>query len=61
MILSVTEQEKSYLLELLESAHTSLLHELHHTDTADYKEMLRERVELVEKLRRKMVSVMEAE
>jgi hypothetical protein len=38
-----------------------LLHELHHTDTADYKEMLRERVELVEKLRRKMVSVMEAE
>ena len=54
MTLDITEQERDYLLELLEAKRSGMLHELHHTDTLDFKEMLRRRVELVEGLRSKV-------
>ncbi len=54
MTLDITEQERDYLLELLEAKRSDMLHELHHTDTLDFKEMLRRRVELVEGLRSKV-------
>ena len=50
MMLDITEQEREYLLEILEARHAELLHELHHTDTLDFKEMLKRKVELVEGL-----------
>ena len=54
MTLDFTDEEREYLLELLDSKRTEMLHELHHTDTLDYKEMLRRRVELAEGLRAKI-------
>ena len=57
MTLDITDAERDYLLELLETKRSDMLHELHHTDTLDYKEMLRRRVELVERLRSKVEGV----
>ena len=54
MTLDITGEERDYLLELLEAKRSEMLHELHHTDTLDFKEMLRRRVELVERLRSKV-------
>jgi TnpA family transposase len=54
MNISVTDSERELLLELLESRHTSMLHELHHTDTHDYKQFLKAKLELLEKLRDKL-------
>lgn len=54
LTLDITEQERDYLLELLEAKRSEMQHELHHTDTLDYKEMLRRRMALVEGLRSKV-------
>lgn len=54
MTLDITEEERNYLLELLEAKRSEMLHELHHTDTLDYKEMLRRRMALAEGLRSKV-------
>lgn len=54
MNISVTNSERELLLEVLEARYTSMLHELHHTDTHDYKQFLLEKVELLEKLRDKL-------
>jgi hypothetical protein len=54
MNISVTDSERELLLELLESRYTSMLHELHHTDTRDFKQFLKEKLELLEKLRDKL-------
>ena len=54
MNISVTDSERELLLEVLEMRHTSMLHELHHTDTHDYKQFLRGKLELLEKLRDKL-------
>ncbi len=56
MTLDITDQERDYLRELLEAKRSEILHELHHTDTLDFKEMLRRRVELIEGLRSKVES-----
>jgi hypothetical protein len=42
------------LLELLESKHTAMLHELNHTDARDYRVYLRSRIELLEALKSKV-------
>ena len=54
MMLNITDQEREFLLELLETKHTAMLHELHHTDTYEYKALLKRKVELLEGLRTKM-------
>jgi len=54
MILDVSEQETNFLLDLLETKHVALLHELHHTDTNEYKDLLKQRIELLEVLRSKI-------
>src|SRR5947209_818267 len=53
MTLDITDEERDYLLEILEAQREELLHELHHTDTLDFKEMLKRKVELVEAVRSK--------
>lgn len=50
MTLEITEQEKELLLERLKSGHRSLLDELHHTENYDYKQMLRQKDELLKEL-----------
>jgi hypothetical protein len=54
MTLELNEHERAYLSELLEARHAEMLHELHHTDTADFKEILRKRIALIESLRAKV-------
>ena len=54
MTFDITEQEREYLLEILEARHVELLHELHHTDARDFREMLRRNVETVEGLKSKL-------
>lgn len=50
MTLEITEQEQACLGEILEDTHRRMIHELHHTDTLDFKKMLRERIDVVEGL-----------
>lgn len=54
MNISVTDSERELLLEVLEHRYTSMLHELHHTDTHDYKQLLTGKLELLEKLKDKL-------
>jgi len=54
MTFDITDEERTYLLEVLEARRAELLHELHHTDTLDFKEMLKRKVELVEGLMSKL-------
>ena len=54
MNISVTDSEREFLLEVLDARYTSMLHELHHTDTNDYKQFLTAKLELLEKLRSKL-------
>jgi hypothetical protein len=56
MTLDITAEEREYLLEILDARREELLHELHHTDTLDFKEMLRRKIALVESVRSKLVT-----
>ena len=55
MSLLVTDAERELLLEVLEARYKSMLHELHHTDTFEYKELLEKKVELLESLKEKLL------
>lgn len=57
MTLHLTEQEREFLIELMEMAHREKLHELHHADSSDYKKLLRHRVTLIESLSAKLAAV----
>jgi len=54
MTLNLNDEERDFLLELLESRRTSMMHELHHTDTHDYKKILSKKLELLEELQKKV-------
>ena len=54
MNISVTDSERELLLEVLEARYTSMLHELHHTDTHDYKQLLTGKLKLLETLTDKL-------
>ncbi len=56
MTVDITDQEREFLLELLDTKSTAMLHEMHHTDARDYKGMLKQRMELLEGLRAKLSS-----
>jgi hypothetical protein len=50
MKLELTDQECEVLLELLETAHRGTIHELHHTDAAEYKRLLKEKQRIIEEM-----------
>ena len=54
MIIDLTTHEQMYLVELLAKAQKEMLHELNHTDTREYKEILKRRLETLEGLRAKI-------
>ena len=56
MTFDITDKERELLLETLEARHVELLHELHHTDARDFREMLKRKIELVEGLKSKIES-----
>lgn len=53
--LDVSEREREMLAELLEREHRDTMHELHRTDALNYKQLLREKPALIERLRSRMV------
>lgn len=57
MSFDVTDAERDFLLELLDARHTTMLHELHHTDTYNYRELLQKKVSLLEQLKRKLKDI----
>ena len=50
-----TNDERRYLVSLLEAAHTQLIHELHHTDSREFQRALREQISINEQLLNKVV------
>jgi len=42
MSVDLSREETDYIIETLAEAHKGLLHEIHHADSADYKDKLRE-------------------
>jgi hypothetical protein len=60
MSFDVTDAEREFLVDLLDARHTSMLHELHHTDTYEYKQFLQGKIDLLEQLRQKLKSLTSA-
>lgn len=56
MNIDINEQEKELLAEVLETAHKSLLNEILHTDSYDYKELLKQKFELLKELQAKVAA-----
>lgn len=50
----ISNDEREYLLELLKHAHDQMLHEMHHTDSRSFRNDLRERIALNERLTKKL-------
>ncbi len=48
------DQDREYLAALVQKRHDELLHELHHAVARDYKNDLRQEVELTEQLKTKL-------
>ena len=47
MKLDINEQERDLLVELLKDGHSSLLDEILHTDGFEYKQLLKQKFELL--------------
>lgn len=54
MTLDINEQERELLLEVLKTAHSSLLDELLHTESYEYRQMLKQKDELLKNLKSKV-------
>jgi len=54
MQLEITDSERTFLLELVDSASRTILHELDHTDTREYRKKLQDRIRILEHLARKI-------
>ena len=51
MLLDISTQERAFLSELLEAKQNSMLHEINHTDTREFKEILKQQFALLEALK----------
>lgn len=54
MLLDVSAQERKFLSDLLEAKQNAMLHEIDHTDTNDFKQMLKEELEVLEAIKGKL-------
>ena len=52
--ITFSDTEQQLLIELLDSQHRELLHEIHHTDDRDYKQSLKEKEGAMEELLKKL-------
>jgi len=48
MLLDISDEERAFLIEVLTAKQNSMLHEINHTDTLDFKETLKRQFELLE-------------
>jgi hypothetical protein len=61
MQLEITDSERDFLIELVDSATRTIVHELDHTDTREYRKKLHDRIRILEHLTRKMQEPQEAQ
>lgn len=54
MLLDISAQERKFLSDLLEAKQNAMLHEIDHTDTNDFKQMLKEELEVLEAIKGKL-------
>jgi hypothetical protein len=54
MLAEISNSEQLLLLELIESAKKTMLHEIDHTDTREYRRKLQERIKLLDGLAEKI-------
>ena len=60
MLLEITDSERNFLMELVDSASRTVLHELDHTDSREYRKKLQDRMRILEHLSRMMQEPQEA-
>ena len=58
MTLELNEHEREVLTALLEREHQNRLHELFRTDSISYKQMLREKVSIIEGMSAKLAETL---
>ncbi len=54
MTIELTEEEREFLVAVLEGVYREKFHELHHTDTADFKTLVKDEIGILESLREKL-------
>jgi hypothetical protein len=54
MNLEITDEEREFLGELFEEKQKHLIQEINHTDTIDFERLLKQRIEVLEGLMRKI-------
>lgn len=50
-MIEMRDQDREYLTQLIQKRHDELLHELHHAVARDFKNGLRQEIELTERLK----------
>lgn len=53
-VMNLDREQRDYLLDLLSHAHDEMLHELHHSDTAAFDEVLKQRIAVNERLQQRL-------
>ena len=54
MTFELNEEEREFLVAILDGVYREKFHELHHTDTADFKTLVKVEIGLLETLREKL-------
>lgn len=54
MTFELNEEEREFLVAVLEGVYREKFHELHHTDTADFKTLVKDEIGILESLREKL-------
>jgi hypothetical protein len=54
MLLEITDSERQFLTEVVDAASKTMLHEIDHTDSREYRKHLQERLEVLENLAKKI-------
>jgi hypothetical protein len=61
MLLEITDLERQFLLEVVEAASKTMLHEIDHTDSREYRKRLQSRMMILEHVHRKIKEPQEAQ
>jgi hypothetical protein len=61
MLLEMTNSERQLLIEVVEAESRTMLHEIDHTDSREYRKRLQERLQTLEHLVRKFRETQESE
>jgi hypothetical protein len=54
MLLEITDLERQFLMEVVDNASKTMLQEIDHTDSREYKKRLQDRMQILEHLARKI-------